>query len=196
MSLRRRLLPMVAIAALLGGALWSAAPAWGGVQCFGQAATRSYRDGTLGGHQTFLGTPGSDVIVILASTPSRQSYTSHDVNGRAGNDRICDKANGAGSGGEIRGGDGHDRLIANIRKAMYGQDGDDVVKGSFASEIVDGGAGHDKLYGRAGSGDGIYGRGGNDYLNGGSDGGFLDGGPGTDTCVNEGVGGSRTSCES
>jgi Ca2+-binding RTX toxin-like protein len=195
MSLRRRLLPMVAIAAMLGGALWSAAPAWGGVQCFGQAATRSYRDGTLGGHQTFLGTPGSDVIVILASTPSRQSYTSHDVDGRGGNDRICDRANGAGSGGEIRGGDGNDRLIANIRKAVYGQTGDDLVRGTFASEFVDGGPGHDKLFGRGGSGDPIFGRGGNDYLDGGADGGFLDGGPGTDTCVNEGVGGSTTSCE-
>jgi Ca2+-binding RTX toxin-like protein len=191
MSRRKRLLPMVAIAAMLGGALWSAAPAWGGVQCFGQPATRSYADNTLSGHQTFLGTSGPDVIVIRAG-----SYTSHDVDGRGGNDRICDKANDAGDGGEIRGGDGNDRLIANIRKAIYGGAGDDLAKGSFASEIVDGGAGHDRLYGRFGSGDNIYGRGGNDYLNGGSDGGFLDGGPGTDTCVNEGVGGSRTRCES
>jgi Ca2+-binding RTX toxin-like protein len=191
MNRRKRLLPMVAIVAMLGGALWSSAPAWAGVRCFGQPATRTYSDNTLGGHQTFLGTSGADVIVIRAG-----SYTSHDVDGRGGNDRICDKANQAGDFGEIRGGDGNDRLIANIRKAMYGQAGDDLVKGSFASEFVDGGAGHDKLYGRGGSGDPIYGRGGNDYLDGGADGGFLDGGPGADTCVNEGVGGSRTSCES
>jgi Ca2+-binding RTX toxin-like protein len=181
---------MLAIVAMLCGALWSSGPAWAGAQCFGKPATHTYTDNTLEGHQTFHGTSGNDVIVIRPS-----SFTSHDVDGRGGNDRICDRAENAGSGGEIRGGDGNDRLIADIRKAVYGGPGDDLAKGSFASEIVDGGAGHDKLYGREGSGDAIFGRRGNDYLDGGSDGGFLDGGPGTDTCVNEGVGGTETSCE-
>jgi Ca2+-binding RTX toxin-like protein len=194
---RRKLLPMVALAAMVGGTLWSSAPAWAGVQCFGQSATHTYTDSTLAGHQTFLGTPGTDVIVIRGGSPPDpdRHFTSHDVDGRGGNDRICDRANGAGNGGEIRGGDGNDRLIANIRKTVYGQTGDDLVRGSFASEFVDGGPGHDKLFGRGGSGDPIFGRGGNDYLDGGADGGFLDGGPGTDTCANEGVGGSTTSCE-
>jgi Ca2+-binding RTX toxin-like protein len=186
----KRLLPVVAIVAMLGGGLWSSSSAGAAAQCFGKPATRTFTDNTLEGHQTFRGTSGNDVIVIR-----RGSFTSHDVEGRGGNDRICDRADDAGAGGDIRGGDGNDRLIADIRKAIFGGAGDDLAKGTVASEIVDGGAGHDRLFGRQGSGDDILGRRGNDFLDGGSDGGFLNGGPGTDTCVNEGAGGTTTNCE-
>lgn len=88
----------------------------------------------------------------------------------------------------ITGGDGDDRIVADVRAEVTGGPGADTIVAN-ATATVDGGAGEDditatsgNLTAQGGAGrDRIIGGAGNDELDGGPGPDVLDGGPGTDT---------------
>ncbi|MCX4236480.1 calcium-binding protein [Streptomyces ortus] len=99
------------------------------------------------------------------------------ADGGAGNDTIlasCDYS--------CNGGAGDDRLTAvsddeGGYTTLYGDDGDDIVRGTTGNDYLYGGKGNDTLYGLAGD-DTIYGNTGNDTLYGGAGNDTLSGGAG------------------
>ena len=70
-------------------------------------------------------------------------------------------------------------IIYDVENVVMGE-GDDTVRGSSTSNLLDGGAGHDNLTGLAGN-DVLLGGSGNDVLNGGVGSDLLSGGSGIDT---------------
>lgn len=127
--------------------------------------------------------PGNDV---LKGTGQNQ------FNGGDGNDRI-DGGDGRGSDGGAgddiltgacdyvcRGGAGNDSVTGTgTINALYGDDGNDVLRAGAGADEVYGGRGHDTLYGEDGD-DTMYGNSGNDVLYGGRGDDTLSGGPDTD----------------
>lgn len=77
--------------------------------------------------------------------------------------------------------DGHDVVFAGsndrigLTANVSGGDGNDALFGGWGSDVIDGGAGHDKLYANSG----------NDLLYGGPDGDLINGGGGDDTLYGE-----------
>ncbi|MFH8369640.1 calcium-binding protein [Streptomyces sp. NPDC018031] len=111
--------------------------------------------------------------------------------GGDGNDRI-DGTDGLGvDGGEgddvltgacqyvCRGGGGNDSVTGTGDiNALYGDDGNDVLRAGGENDEVYGGRGNDRLYGEDGA-DTMYGNSGDDVLYGGKGRDTLSGGPGT-----------------
>jgi RTX calcium-binding nonapeptide repeat (4 copies)/Calpain family cysteine protease len=116
--------------------------------------------------------------------------------GYAGNDYM---ANNVGTLQSVMyGADGNDTLVGDAKTDwLYGQNGDDIIRGYWGNDVLDGGAGNDKLYGMDGTdwlygGDGndklyggagydyLYGQNGDDFLDAGSSGEYVNGGLGYD----------------
>ncbi|MBH5333702.1 calcium-binding protein [Streptomyces pactum] len=112
-------------------------------------------------------------------------------NGGAGDDRI-DGSDGLGADGgddndvitgacqyECRGGAGDDTVTGTgEQNALFGDDGNDILRAGGDNDQVYGGRGNDTLYGEDGD-DTMYGNSGNDVLYGGKGRDTLSGGPGT-----------------
>ena len=109
------------------------------------------------------------------------------IYGGAGDDKILFASE---EYGEAWGGAGNDFIIFFGGGAHYGYGGagNDIIHGSGSAgtwydrtyaEVLDGGAGDDKIYGHGGR-DRLIGGAGNDQLYGGSGSDWLDGGPGND----------------
>jgi Ca2+-binding RTX toxin-like protein len=123
-------------------------------------------------------------ISVTGGTPTVANTTRISVFGLGGNDVITlDEANGALPHAELSGGDGND-----------------VLTGGSAPDLLFGQSGNDTLLGKGGT-DQLFGSGGNDTLTGGDadDQAFGQGGddrmiwnPGDDTDLNEGAGGTDT----
>ena len=122
-----------------------------------------------------------------------------------GNDSVEAINLGVGETFNIFGGNGNDRLLAStatfapVKARIYGEEGDDLLGGSFGQDALYGGQGNDALAGGgdllglegfigvpdlldgdAGN-DGLFGGGGNDTLLGGEGNDLLDGGVGADS---------------
>jgi Ca2+-binding RTX toxin-like protein len=124
------------------------------------------------------------------------SYTSVDINGFAGDDKIVADVF---KPTVIRGGAGNDYLLGgHAQDAMAGEDGNDVMYGRRGNDLMLGGNGHDRMlggvgddvmHGQAGNdrmagedgSDKMYGGDGDDYLNAGTGRDFLRGDLGKDT---------------
>ncbi|MFE9889051.1 calcium-binding protein [Streptomyces scopuliridis] len=114
----------------------------------------------------------------------------NQFNGDDGNDRI-DGGNGLGANGGngddiltgacqyiCRGGAGNDSVTGTGEiNALYGDDGNDILRAGGDNDEVYGGQGNDKLYGEEGN-DTMYGNSGDDVLYGGAGNDTLSGGPG------------------
>jgi len=103
---------------------------------------------------------------------------------------------GSGSTSEVDGGSGDDRLIqlGDQENADFsGEEGDDLLKGGAADDILSGGSGDDTILGssgddliQGGSGDDeLSGGPGDDLIQGGSGDDELSGGPGSDTLTGQ-----------
>ncbi len=123
-------------------------------------------------------------VAITGGTPTVANTTRISVFGLGGNDVITiDEANGALPLAELSGGEGND-----------------VLTGGSAADLLFGQGGNDTLLGKGGA-DQLFGGGGNDTITGGDadDQAFGQGGddrmiwnPGDDTDLNEGAGGTDT----
>ncbi len=149
--------------------------------CFGKPATM-----IVSGVELFRGTTGPDVIV---------AFDGAEVEGLAGDDRICGAARAFGGPGDDRigysgparrvldlwGGPGDDLL--RLRSAAFGDmvggRGDDVIMGARGSQSLGGGPGRDRLLARRGA-DELHGGHGADLLRGGHGADQLRGGHGAD----------------
>ena len=81
----------------------------------------------------------------------------------------------------IKGGAGNDAIEGGAdNDKLYGDAGNDTIKGGAGNDAIEGGAGNDKLYGDAGD-DTIKGGAGNDAIEGGADDDKLYGDAGNDT---------------
>lgn len=123
----------------------------------------------LGNNVIVQGTAGTDYIYIWSSGPGQvmtwiagQCYGPYAL---ASSGRVV-----------VYGGDGTDYIYATDSYApvtIYGEGGHDLITGGYANDIIDGGAGYDR----------ISGMGGDDQLFGGANGSILDGGAGNDLLV-------------
>ena len=115
------------------------------------------------GNDVLVGTPLDDVIVGLGGQDR--------ISGLGGNDTICgDSDEGFGEAGDtLFGGDGNDLLIGSKLSVniLYGDAGNDTLKGGNYRDTLFGGAGNDILDGGGGQ-DALVGGVGNDVLKGGS----------------------------
>jgi Ca2+-binding RTX toxin-like protein len=148
------------------------------------------------------GLAGNDGVVVSMSAFKGKTT----VTGDAGDDHINVITNGTAT---LLGGEGDDRLTADLNKKsarIDGGDGDDVIRGGDGADTLTGGPGNDFLAGESGNdnirgGDGLdtlgggdgndllfgeggvdslHGDGGNDTLDGGSGSNLLSGGDGDD----------------
>jgi len=114
---------------------------------------------------------------------------------RAGNDTIIINS-GVLAQVEMHGGSGNDELDASGTSGyakIYGDSGNDTIKGGSYNDDLYGGGENDTIYGGSGNDDldggagvdTVYGGAGNDTLEGGSDGDTLYGDDGTDTLYGE-----------
>ena len=135
------------------------------------------------------GGEGEDLLYVNGVT-LEQSL----VDGGAGNDTIVLEGVKIDGETEIHGGAGNDLLDAanqTVGVRLFGDSGDDELKGGAGADTLYGGDGSDTLYGGAGNdvlygGDGndvLYGGDGNDYLHGGSGVDEISGGAGNDLIV-------------
>jgi Ca2+-binding RTX toxin-like protein len=134
--------------------------------------------------ETFVGTPGRDVILAQAGADTVAATNGNDVIcGGAGNDTL----NGGNGLDIILGSVGADTLNGDASNDdLFGGSGADEVNGGIGADLIEGGVGGDDLSGQNGADD-IFGNAGNDDLNGGGGSDFCNGGTGVDT---------RASCES
>lgn len=149
-------------------------------------------DAAGGADKYVTGGPGNDVVDGGPGTDV--------LRGGPGDDTI---ALGAGAGGFGYGEEGNDAMATGADgQALYGGPGADLLKTAWASSLLEGQAGDDKLYGGT-SADTINGGDGNDRISGGAgddialNGGFgtdtCDGGPGSDRCHGGAPGGPANS---
>ncbi len=135
------------------------------------------------------GGEGDDLLYVKGVT-LEQSL----VDGGAGNDTIVLEGVKIDGETEIHGGAGNDLLDAanqTVGVRLFGDSGNDVLKGGAGGDTLYGGDGNDTLYGGDGNdilygGDGndiLYGGDGNDYLHGGSGVDEIYGGAGNDLIV-------------
>lgn len=165
--------------------------------CKGRTATAL---GTRG-KDVITGSDGTDVIVGLAGADAISPAGGNDVVcGGAGDDRINSGKDDEGSddrlfggrgsdvvhlieGGLARGGEGDDVVIGSATNDdgdyLYGDEGNDVLRGLANPDFLFGGSGDDDLVGGNG-GDNLKGEGGDDLLKGGPGYDYLDGGAGHD----------------
>ncbi|KAF4408064.1 calcium-binding protein [Streptomyces lycii] len=146
------------------------------------------------GDDTVTVTSDNSAIAAVHGGPDNdvlQGVGQIQYNGDGGDDRI-DGSNGLGSDGgdgddvlvgacqyTCRGGAGNDSVTGTGDiNALYGDDGDDILRAGSDNDLVYGGRGHDTLYGEGGN-DTMYGNSGNDVLYGGTGSDTLSGGPGT-----------------
>lgn len=120
---------------------------------YGEGGADSVSGG--GGYDTLFGGTGNDNL--------HAGFEGAELHGDAGNDLL----NLSDDGGIAYGDAGKDRLITYGGGALYGGDGDDLLRGSAYMDSLYGEAGNDTLYGNAGP----------DTGNGPID--LLDGGAGT-----------------
>ena len=105
----------------------------------------------------------------------------------------------------VRGTEGNDNLVglSNVKNAILGGGGNDILTAGPLGDCLDGGEGNDHLIGGAGADllfggngtDWLEGRGDNDQLFGGAGSDRLDGGSGSDTCHDATSGNQFISCE-
>ena len=111
---------------------------------------------------------------LLCRTPLKIMWSME----QAGHDLIMtDPGHPALYGGNevVNAGDGSDYIIGNTNDRLFGEAGDDVIKGGRGQDVLDGGEGHDFLLA-----DYVDAPGANDYLDGGADDDALLGGTGDD----------------
>lgn len=145
-----------------------------------------------------LGLSGSALAVTSPSTPtecSGMTFTKTIVAGDAeavvgtpGNDLIF-----AGSSNSVDGLGGDDCIVVNAVNTVNGGNGNDVIVVKGWGNLVNAGAGADKVYDKSSGGQDIRGNDGNDYLSGAGN-STVDGGAGTDTCY-KGTNGQIKNCE-
>lgn len=162
-----------------------------------------------GGHDTFAGLSGDDVIEGLGGRDMLQGGAGDDtLRGQLGSDSLHggdgdDMLAGGSSSDRLTGGDGHDELYGGSSAdtlfggyggdTLWGQDGDDALAGDQGTDTLYGGDGDDRLEGGSsaddlygGEGvDRIHGNGSADRLIGGGGGDFLYGGNGDDTVTGD-----------
>jgi len=110
------------------------------------------------------------------------------VVGTAGNDLIF-----AGSASSVNGFGGDDCIVVNAVNNVNGGDGNDVIVVNGWGNLVNAGAGNDKVYDKSPGGQDIRGNDGNDYLSGAGS-STVNGGAGTDECY-KGTNGQIKNCE-
>jgi uncharacterized delta-60 repeat protein len=121
------------------------------------------------------------------------SFTSIQVNGRAGDDEItigpgvsAVYVNAGADNDRIFGGDNADTLTGSTgNDSINGGDGNDLLNGYSGDDTLNGGGGDDKLNGFDGR-DTLRGNAGNDTLDGGANVDFLTGGSGDDSLLGGG----------
>ena len=194
--MRRRLLPVLALALALPASIGitssaeAAKPRCNGVKATIVGTNKSEKiKGTKkrdvivarGGNDRINGGGGNDIICgdggkdVIDGGPG-QDY----VHGGAGNDAI---ALGPGNGGIGYGDAGDDALATGATgQALFGGEGNDLLKTAWPVTLLNGEGGNDQLYGGADP-DQLIGGDGNDHLSGaGGDDVELNGGFGVDTC--------------
>jgi hypothetical protein len=120
-----------------------------------------------------------DGILTVGGTSSKDSIKIKDL----GNGSVQVSLNGTSLGKftpqviRIHGGDGDDKILADstlrVPVVLYGDGGNDQLRGGKGDDLLDGGAGNDKLQGGRG----------NDILVGGADSDNLAGGDGNDLVI-------------
>ncbi len=214
--MRRRLLPVLALALALPASIGlassaeAAKPRCNGVKATIVGTNKSERiKGTKGrdvivargGNDRINGGGGNDVICGDGGKDTIDGGPGQDyVHGGAGNDLI---ALGPGNGGIGYGDAGDDTMATGATgQALFGGEGNDLLKTSWPVTLVNGEGGNDTLIGGADP-DQLNGGDGDDHVSGGGgddvdlNGGFgidtCDGGPGRDNCNGGAPGGPGNS---
>src|SRR6185312_16106513 len=125
-------------------------------------------------------------VNVLGDTPTVANTSEMDIFGQGGNDTISvNEANGAMPAAHISGGSGNDLL--------FGQAGNDTIKGNGGNDLLFGGSGNDTLDSGVGD-DQLFGEAGDDRMiwnpGGGTD--LFEGGDGNDTAEVNGGNGAET----
>ena len=134
---------------------------------------------------SYLGTPGGDVLIGRGSQP-------HVFDGDGGRDRILggagpDRINGGPGGDRLEGRDGDDHIDGfSGDDKISGGAGADTIVGDFGRDTITGDAGDDSIE-AGGAGDRAHGGAGNDTINGGGGIDTITGGEGDDV-LNPGTG--------
>jgi hypothetical protein len=184
--MRRRVVVIVAVLAMVGYTFGTAAATERALRCFGQIPD-------------FVGTGASEIIWGTGAGEVIHGGGGNDIiYGYGGNDLLCggagaddiyggkghDSISGGGGNDWLNGQAGDDLLRGNAGKdTLLGKGGNDYLYGGKKKDVLKGGNGADSLWGNGGN-DKLFGNGGNDWLLGHPGWDRVNGGAGNDTCDN------------